>query len=377
MKYPLPLFWRIVLSPFSFIYQIVMWVRNWLYDTAVFPVYEFSVPVISVGNIMVGGTGKTPHVEYLVRLLKDRYGVAVLSRGYKGKTKGFRIADDHTTVEEIGDEPWQIHQKFPGIKVIVDENRVRALRKIEEEMEDVQVVIMDDAFQHRSVKAGLSLLLIEYDFPLYKEFYLPAGRMRESRHEKKRADIVLFTKCPEQLRPIEERIRVKHFSPFPYQSVFFTKITNGDPLPLFPDKAAGDVDMQALKEEHITVVAVTGIANPGPFYRYLQKFTGRVRTISFPDHHAFREKDMAKIAELFDRDHPDKNLVLTTEKDAVRLSVLPAAWVPEAGKWYYIPVEVAVLRESERKDFENKILEYVGNNQRNRQLHKSQGSGNA
>ncbi len=370
MKYPLPVFWRIVLSPLSVVYQLVMWLRNWLYDISVFPVHEFSVPVVSVGNITVGGSGKTPHVEYLVRLLKERYGVAVVSRGYKRKTKGFLLADEHTTVDEIGDEPWQIHRKFPEIKVIVDENRVRALRKIEKEMEEVQVVILDDAFQHRSVKAGLSILLIEYDFPLSKEFYLPAGRMRESRHEKKRADIVLFTKCPEQLKPIEERIRVKQFHPFPYQQVYFTKIIYREPVPLFPEGDHAAADPATFREKGTAVLAVTGIANPEPFHRYLKKYTEKLRIVSFPDHYPYGKRGMSRIAEMVRTEETGDFVIFTTEKDAARIVALPDEIVPAREKWYYIPVEMAVLRDTERKDFENKILEYVGNNQRNRQFHK-------
>jgi len=370
MRYPLPVFWRIVLSPLSVVYQLVMWLRNWLYDISVFPVHEFSIPVISVGNITVGGSGKTPHVEYLIRLLKDRYGVAVVSRGYKRKTRGFVLADDHSTVDEIGDEPWQIHRKFPEVKVIVDENRVRALQKIEKEMEEVQVVILDDAFQHRSVKAGLSILLIEYDFPLSKEFYLPAGRMRESRHEKKRADVVLFTKCPEQLKPIEERIRVKQFHPFPYQQVYFTKIVYGNPVPLFPEEAKAEPDPASFREKKTTVLAVTGIANPEPLHRYLKKYTDDLTTLTFPDHYPFGKRGMSRIAGSIAATGSGDFLIITTEKDAARIVALPAEWVPARDKWFYIPVEMAVLRDSERKDFEDKILEYVGNNQRNRQLHK-------
>ncbi len=360
------------MSPLSLVYMTVVWIRNWLYDISVFRVHEFSVPVIAVGNITVGGTGKTPHVEYLVRLLKDRYNVAVLSRGYKRRTSGFVVADEHSTVDDLGDEPWQIHRKFPEIKVIVDANRVRALQKIEEEMKDIQVVILDDAFQHRSVKAGLSILLIEYDLPLSKEFYLPAGRMRESRHEKKRADIVLFTKCPEQLKPIEERIRVKHFHPFPYQQVYFTKIVYGKPVPLFPEEDPEGLLPEDIRNKHLSVLAVTGIANPAPFYKYLRGLTDDLTTVSFPDHHRYGERDMAKIRRMFSEMPAERGRIVTTEKDAVRIMSLPAAMVPARKRWFFIPVGVAVLRGSEQKDFEDKILEYVGNNQRNRSLHTSQ-----
>ncbi len=365
------------MSPLAVVYMAVVWIRNWLYDISVFRVHEFAIPVISVGNITVGGTGKTPHVEYLVRLLKDKYGVAVLSRGYKRRTRGFVVADQHSTVDDLGDEPWQIHRKFPEIKVIVDADRVRALQKIQEEMQDVQVVILDDAFQHRSVKAGLSILLIEYDFPLSREFYLPAGRMRESPHEKKRADIVLFTKCPEKLKPIEERIRVKHFHPFPYQQVYFTKIVYGNPVPLFPEEDPEELLPEKLRKKGVNILAVTGIANPTPFYKYLQGFTDKLTPLSFPDHHRFGKKDMNRIRGLLAEKPAEKNIILTTEKDAVRIAALPADLVPLRESWYYIPVEVAVLRGSEQKDLEDKILEYVGNNQRNRQFHQGQGPGNA
>ncbi len=370
MRYPLPVFWRIVLSPFSVIYQVVVWIRNWLYDIEVFPVHEFEVPVIAVGNLTVGGTGKTPHVEYLVKLLREHYGVAVLSRGYRRKTKGFLVAGPETSVEEIGDEPWQIHHKFPDVKVIVDEKRVRALRRIEQEMDDVQVVILDDAFQHRAVKPGISILLIEYDLPLAREFYLPAGRMRESRHEKKRADIVIFTKCPERLKPIEERIRVKQFNPFPYQQVYFTRLVYGELTPLFPQEGIRRPDPASFRRNHDTVIAVSGIANPAPFHKYLQQYTDRLRVATFPDHHPFRKKDLLHIGGLADRDHPEKNFYITTEKDAARLRALPQELFPQPERWFYLPVEVAVLQESEREEFENKILEYVKNNQRKRRLHQ-------
>lgn len=370
----MPFFWRIILYPFSVIYAMAVWIRNWLYDIEVFRVHEFDVPVISVGNLTVGGTGKTPHVEYLVRLLKDRYGVAVLSRGYKRKSKGFLVAGEGTRVEEVGDEPWQIHRKFPEVKVIVDENRVRALQRIEEEMPGVEVVILDDAFQHRSVKPGLSVLLIEYDMPLAGELYLPAGRMRESRHEKKRADIVIFTKCPEKLKPIEERIRVKQFNPFPYQQVYFTKLVYGALVPLFPGYEGEIPSPERFREEHLTIIAVSGIAGPQPFFEYLRRYTDRLKEVAFPDHHAFRKKDLQMIGEKADREHPEKNLFITTEKDAVRLMALPREMIPYPGRWFYLPVEVAVLQESERKDFENKILEYVANNPRKRKVHPGEGA---
>ncbi len=368
MKYPLHPFWQTLLLPFSLLYGLVAGLRNLLYDLDILKGHEFDIPVISVGNITVGGTGKTPHVEYLIRLLSPHYRVAVLSRGYKRKTRGFLIAGTESTVDDLGDEPYQMHRKFPEVKIIVDEKRVRALKKIENEMEEIEVVIMDDAFQHRSVKPGLTILLIDYNFPLSKELYLPAGRMRESRHEKKRADLVVFTKCPETLKPIEERIRVKHFSPFPYQRVYFTKIVYGDLLPVF----SGKRDEGQKIDTQTAILAVTGIANPEPLVRYLRSITDHVVLLSYPDHYRFGKKDLEKIGRRYEEIKAEKKMILTTEKDAMRLEAFCTFDPPFQEMWFYLPIEVAVLQSSEKQDFENQILKYAGSHKRNHGIHKKQ-----
>ncbi len=369
MKYPLHPFWQALLLPFSLLYVLGVGVRNMLYDLDILKVHEFDLPVISVGNITVGGTGKTPHVEYLIRMLAPRYRVAVLSRGYRRKTRGFLAAGPESTVEELGDEPYQIHKKFPEVQVIVDEKRARALKMICEEMPGIEIVILDDAFQHRAVKPGLSVLLIDYNLPLSKELYLPAGRMRESRHEKKRADLVVFTKCPGALKPIEERIRVKHFNPFPYQRVYFTKIVYGSPRPVFGDET-GREEASGMPDRETTVLAVSGIANPGPFVQYVKTLAGQVEELSFPDHYRFRKKDIEKIGRKFEEIKTDKKMILTTEKDAMRLAAFCTFEPPFRDRWFYIPIEVDVLQKSEREDFEYQILKYVESHQRNRGIHQ-------
>jgi len=368
MNYPLHPFWQTLLFPFAVLYGLVVGLRNMLYDLDILKGYEFDIPVISVGNITVGGTGKTPHVEYLIRLLSPYYRVAVLSRGYKRKTRGFLIAGPESTVDDLGDEPYQMHKKFPEVKIIVDEKRVRALKKIENEMKDIEVVIMDDAFQHRSVKPGLSMLLIDYNLPLSKELYLPAGRMRESRHEKKRADLVVFTKCPETLKPIEERIRVKYFNPFPYQRVYFTKIVYGDPLPVF----SGNKDRNYGLNRQTAILAVAGIANPEPFVRYLKRVTDHVEFLSYPDHYRFGKKDLEKIGRKYEEINAERKMILTTEKDAMRLKAFCTFDPPFREIWFYIPIEIAVLQSSEKQDFENQILKYAGSRKRNHGVHKKQ-----
>lgn len=369
MKYPLHPVWQILLFPFSFLYGLCVGMRNMLYDIDILSGHEFDLPVISVGNITVGGTGKTPHVEYLVRLLSSNYHVAVLSRGYKRKTSGFVIAGEKTTVHEIGDEPYQIHKKFPEIQVIVDENRVRALKKIEEEMKDIQVVLLDDAYQHRSVKPGLSVLLIDYNVPLSKELYLPAGRMRESRHGGKRADIVLFTKCPETLT-IEESIRVKQFNPSPDQQVYFTKVEYGNPVPVFSEGDEGLTMEKLVDDYRAPVLVVTGIASPDTFLQHIKKYAKNIEVLSYPDHYRFKKKDMERIGMVLEKMPGEKKIILTTEKDAMRLTGFYNFEVPFGERWFYIPIKVAVLQKSEKEYLENQIIKYVRDNQRRDRFHK-------
>ena len=232
---PLPVrnCYDILLYPFSLVYGLIVWLRNTLFDLQIIRSAEFPIPVISVGNITVGGTGKTPHTEYLVDLLKEEFRVATLSRGYRRKTRSFILAGADPDVWEIGDEPVQIKNKYPETEVAVDRKRVNGIRQLLKRIPDLDVILLDDGYQHRYVKPGLSILLIDFNRPIWSDHLLPAGRLREPAYEKRRANIILITKCPDRLKPIERRIIVKDLKLYPFQHLYFTKLTYGQPVPVF------------------------------------------------------------------------------------------------------------------------------------------------
>ncbi|NOY38013.1 MAG: tetraacyldisaccharide 4'-kinase [Chlorobi bacterium] len=363
---------KVVLFPVSVLYGLVAGIRNRLYDMQILRSQDCDVPVIVVGNITAGGTGKTPHVEYLVDLLRPSCNVAVLSRGYKRKTRGFIKARTTTPWSEIGDEPFQIRQKFRDIDVAVDEKRKRGIRLLVEENAEKRVIILDDGFQHRSVKPGLSILLIDYNHPLSGDYYLPAGRLRESCYEFRRANIILFTKCPEKLKPIDERIRVKKLNPYPYQQVFFTKIQYNPPVSLFSDEEPPK-DIKTFLKQFSSVLVVTGIANPDTLVVYLQQYVKKVNRMHFPDHYLFKPADIEKICKNFAQISGDDKIVLTTEKDAVRLRSIRKESFQQPEKWYFVPVSIRFLQESEQQEFNKILLSYVEKDKGNHWLSSKQG----
>ena len=327
---------RILLFPVSFLFGIITFVRNKLYDWKWFPSVQYDdIYVISVGNITVGGTGKTPFVEYLARRLSQNYRVAVLSRGYKRATKEFRMVDSKATPAEVGDEPYQIKQKFPNIIVAVDTDRVRGIFQIRKFHPDTQVILLDDAFQYRKIKPNFSILLADYNRPLYRDSMLPGGRLREWTCFAKRADVMVVTKSPAEITPDEQRnIQQKYARIFPHD-IFFSSIGYGEPTAVFPNgKSLSTGELRQLN-----VLLVTGIANPKPFEAYILQHAKSVQTITFPDHHAFSEKDIAQISEKWNTILSDKKILLTTEKDAVRLQQTN---MPDtnATNSYYVPIEV-------------------------------------
>ncbi|MBF1073980.1 MAG: tetraacyldisaccharide 4'-kinase, partial [Prevotellaceae bacterium] len=244
------------LLPLSWLYGLAVSLRNELFALGILKERSFSIPVISVGNITVGGSGKTPHVEYLIRLLQDYIKVGVLSRGYKRKSHGYVLADDNSTMRDLGDEPYQIKQKFHDIYVAVDKNRCNGITRLthDKATSNVGVILLDDAFQHRYVKPGLNILLVDYHRLIIYDRLLPAGRLREPLNGKQRADIVIITKCPRDLKPMEFRILTKAMDLFPYQQLFFTTIDYGTPQALFSDKTTS--------LNKYNVLLVTGIASP-------------------------------------------------------------------------------------------------------------------
>ena len=303
---------RYLLFPFSLIYGGVVWLRNKLFDWNILKSASFNFPLICVGNLATGGTGKTPMTEYLVESLIPKYKTATLSRGYKRKTKGFSIANDLSTAIEIGDEPMQFHQKFPNVTVAVGEERLVAIPQLLHQRPDTQVIVLDDAFQHRTVKAGLNILLTDYQNLYTRDLLLPAGDLRDVKSSAKRADIIIVTKCKTELSQDEKAILIKELDPLPHQQVFFTEIAYAQPYHLF-HKTAGDINASQ------DVLLLCGIANPKPLMSFLTKHVHLYEMIRYADHHIFNSEDLKDIKKQFDKLDPSHRVIFTTEKDGVRL----------------------------------------------------------
>lgn len=329
---------RKILFPFAVLYGFITGIRNFLYDKGILKSYSFAVPVIAVGNLSVGGTGKSPQIEYLIRLLSQNYKVATLSRGYKRKSEGFVLADADSNAETIGDEPFQFYRKFKNIQVAVDADRRNGITQLLSQSVKPDVILLDDAFQHRKVKAGFYILLTSYDDLFYNDFMLPAGNLRESRSGAKRADVIIITKCPaalseEEQKKIKEKISVG-------KPVFFTYI-DYDNAVFSNDK---ELDINAIKT--IDKILLAGIAKPEPFFAYLQ--AAKNNTMVFPDHHNFTEQDIASVAA-----KAASRMVITTEKDFVRLQgKLPKEQL------FYLPIKSSFLKNE--NDFNKTIIDYVG-----------------
>ncbi len=360
---------RWLLLPFSFFYSFAVWMRNKFFDLNLLPSREFNIPLIVVGNITVGGTGKTPHVEYLVRTLQQDHKVAVLSRGYKRKTKGFIAATNESTSTEIGDEPRQIKRKFPDVAMAVDANRVRGVQKLMKGAAgfDPDVILLDDAYQHRYVKPGLSILLVDFNQPLEKDYILPYGRLRESMYEKKRANIVIVTKAPKDIKPIDRRIIEKEMKLFPYQGLYFTYLKYGELTRVFfNDK---ELTIEKAKQMNTQILLVTGVANPVPLYEHLQQHFENINHIRFNDHRNYGQKDVKRILKEFDNIDADHKIIITTEKDAVRIS--DSTHFKEASlPIYYVPIEVGFLDE-DKNDFKKRVFNYISNNKKSSSLNRT------
>ena len=303
---------RYLLFPFAFFYGIIVWFRNWLFDKNILKSSSFNFPVICVGNLAVGGTGKTPMVESLIEMLQGKYKTATLSRGYKRKTKGFAIADEKTTAIDIGDEPMQFHQKFPAVTVAVGEERLVAIPQILHQRPETEVIILDDAFQHRAVRAGLNILLTDYKNLYTRDIMMPAGDLRDVKLSRKRADIIIITKCKPELGIEERDAIIEEISPLPHQQVLFTEIVYDQPYHLF-HKQKVNIGSST------NVLLVCGIANPKPMMEFL---TAHVRTydmMRYPDHHIFTIDDLKEMRKHFEKLSSSNSIILTTEKDAVRL----------------------------------------------------------
>ena len=355
-----------MLMPWGWIYGLGVRLRNWAFDLGLLRSRSFRVPVIAVGNITVGGTGKTPHVEYLVRLLSDRCRVAVLSRGYKRTSSGFLVAGPDTTMRDIGDEPMQMHRKFPAITVAVDRKRVHGIEQLIARDEQPDVVLLDDAFQHRYVKPGINILLVDYHRLIVRDCLLPAGRLREPSSGKRRADIVIVTKCPTPMHPADRRTIAEALDLDAHQQLYFTTLDYAPLRPVFPEAAAASLAAPAVLDAsslpaHTSILLLTGIASPRQIVDYLSArvpFPAAITPLTYPDHHDFRPRDVVRINRTF-AGLPAPRIIITTEKDEVRLAATEGLSPEVRRSLYALPIRVTFVDPSQEEQFRTEINNYV------------------
>lgn len=331
----------LILLPLSKLYGFGVSVRNAMFKIHLLKQRKFDIPVISVGNLIIGGTGKTPHTEYVVNLLKYKYRIGVISRGYKRDTKGFVLATSRSTPGDIGDESYQIYQKFGReVTVAVCESRCDGIEELLKIDPSINLIVLDDAFQHRYVEPTINIVLTEFSRPVYEDRLLPLGRLREPISALNRADIVVVTKCPPRLKPLEYSILSSKLKLYPYQDLFFSRFSYPALKPVFPEVADAQPPTLSWLNEKDSILALSGIANPRPFVKYLKGFPAKVRIKVFPDHHNFSRKDLDAIEARFDSMSGEMKIIVTTEKDAVRLANNP--YFPERLKKviYYQPITV-------------------------------------
>ncbi|HEX8314612.1 MAG TPA: tetraacyldisaccharide 4'-kinase [Flavisolibacter sp.] len=330
---------RILLLPFALLYGLIVIIRNWLYDKNILKSASFGLPLISVGNLSVGGTGKSPMVEYLVIHLKSRFKVATLSRGYKRKTKGYALANETTTAIDIGDEPLQFYKKFPDVPIAIGEERIVAIPQLLHDRPDTQVIILDDAFQHRAIKPGFNILLTDYGNLFTRDFYLPTGDLRDTRESYKRANVIIVTKCKPELTLEEKQALIREIGPMEHQSIYFTMIAYGVPYHI-SHRTFYQVD------EATEVLLVTGIANPRPLKHYLEDRIQTYYMMHYNDHHIFSIDDWKDIKKRFEAMDAERKIILTTEKDAMRL--LKFSNEIDGMPFYVMPIEHKFLFNEEQ-----------------------------
>jgi tetraacyldisaccharide 4'-kinase len=342
---------RILLLPFAVLFWLVVLVRNWMYQKKILKSTSFGLPLICVGNLSVGGTGKSPMVEYLVLHLKNHFKVATLSRGYKRKTKGYALASDETTAIDIGDEPMQFHHKFPDVPVAVGEERLVAIPQLLHDRPQTQAIILDDAFQHRAIHAGMNILLTDYSNLFTRDFFLPTGDLRDLRSSYKRAQIIVVTKCPPLLSRDDADSIAREIDPVDGQKIFFTCIAYGTCYHITKH------DFRFIDDE-TEVLLVTGIANPHPLKSYLEERTGTYYMMHFNDHHIFSIDDWNDIKKRFNNIEAKKKIILTTEKDAMRL----LKFKPEIDgmPFFVIPIEHRFLFHQDT-EFNDEVITFIEN----------------
>lgn len=336
--------------PFALLYGIVVFLRNKFYDWEIFTSIEFSLPVICVGNITVGGTGKSPHIEYLIELLSPMYKVATLSRGYRRHSRGFRLANDQSDAREIGDEPFQFKSKYPQIDVAVAEERMTAIPQLLQLRQDTQIILLDDAFQHRTVRAGMNIVLTDYGRRYTKDFIMPFGLLRESRSAASRADLILITKCPDTITPQEKQALIQEINPQAHQQIYFSSIQYKQLYPLTSFGVSPTKDTE--------ILLVTGIANPSSLKEKLESQFKAVYSLSFKDHHYFSYDDLNEMNEAFQHLKSEHKIIVTTEKDAARLMLLKDK-INELQLPFFAQSIGIELLFNEQEKFNQHILDFI------------------
>ncbi|HRE51502.1 MAG TPA: tetraacyldisaccharide 4'-kinase [Flavitalea sp.] len=340
---------RMLLFPFSLLYALAVWIRNKLYDSEFYSSISFNMPVIGIGNLSAGGTGKSPMVEFLMMKFMGKYQMAVLSRGYKRKTTGYALANEQTTALEIGDEPMQFFKKFPKVTVAVGEERAVAIPQLLHDRPGTQVIVLDDSFQHRAVKPGLNILLTDYHNLFTRDWFLPTGDLRDQPGSYKRADVLVVTKCPSGLSEKEKSEIARELNVLDRQQLFFTSIKYGYPYHIITRK-------EMLIDEHTEALLISGVADPRPLKKYLSDQSGAYYEILYDDHHIFTIDDWKDIRKRFDSIHAPNKIILTTEKDAVRLMKFQEslARLPV----YVIPIQIQFLFGDEER-FSSLIATFI------------------
>jgi tetraacyldisaccharide 4'-kinase len=344
----------ILLSPLSLLYGIVISFVNFFYDIELLKASKFNIPVIGVGNLSIGGAGKTPHIEYMIELLKDYVDVSTLSRGYKRETKEFRFVQASDTALTVGDEPLQYRRKYPDIVVAVSESRAYAIPQILQQYPSIQLILLDDSFQHRGVKPGLNLLLTSYATPFCDDYLLPAGRLREWRAGYKRADIIIVTKCPKEVNLKEKNELIKRIKPLGYQKLFFSYYEYSYPYSFIQPSQRISLDSE------LVVILLSAIASTDYLLDYLEQEVKTVHEVEFADHHLFDIQDIEKIIKVYQNTDSQRKIILTTEKDAMRLDLHREALSNANIPIYVLPARVK-FHFDETEEFNDTIRKYLLN----------------
>jgi tetraacyldisaccharide 4'-kinase len=352
-------YFKFLLFPFTLIYASILSIRNLMFDWGLLKSTSFDLPIISVGNISVGGTGKTPHTEYLIKLLQDKYKLASLSRGYKRKSEGFLLANENSNSLDLGDEPMQMNRKFSKLNVAVDADRVNGVQQLlaNEKGLNLDCILLDDAYQHRYIKPGLSVLLIDYNRPISHDFVMPMGRLRETASGKKRADIIIMSKCPTDLSVSETEKLKKNINPLAHQELYFTTLDYASIEPVFTSNEEF-LSLNNTNSESLGILLVTGIANPTPLREYLNIFCAELNEIQFPDHYTFKDKDLNQIEKTFNALKSENKIIITTEKDATRFLDMKIESDILKKNMAYIPLQIKFLHKT-KDQFDKQIHGFV------------------